>query len=149
MKSTKGLHLAFRSESRDNEKGITIIEIVISMAIIGLLTLAVAPLLLTGLQTTSVASTSTASTTRVQQTIETLRIAPVTCSSLNANARTTTYNDGRGNNFTVAVRLPSGCTSGAEGQAVPVVIEARRTRGNLLLNKLTTKIFVPGTASVS
>ena len=70
-----------RAAGADDQSGIGLIEIVVSMFLIALLAMAFLPLLITSLKSTRVNSSSAAATQLVSQQLAQLRILPATCAS--------------------------------------------------------------------
>lgn len=130
-----------------DEAGFTLIEILIAFFIVGMIAASALPLMARSLQTSNLISTTTAANQRIQETIETARVVPVTCPRLAAVVGTKEYTDGRGKRFRVVTSTPGGCTLTANAQTVTVRIQARRVSDNKLLTDLTTKIFVPGSVT--
>lgn len=151
MKPTNSSHLAFlvraRSTRRVDEKGFTLIEVLVAFFILALVAAAALPLMARSIQSSSLISTSTAANQRVQEKIELVRVVPVTCVKINAQLGTQEFTDGRGNRFRVTTTAPGGCTITANAQTVNLRIVTRRSGDNKLMTDLTTKIFVPGIAA--
>lgn len=145
------LHPALRLRAanvRQDQQGFTLIEMIVAFFILALLALAALPLMATGLRVSAEATLTTSANQRVQQTLETARVTPVTCTALNSKVGTSTYNDGRGNDFRVTLSLPSGCNAAlTTHQAVPIRVEARRARDNKVLTTVITKVFIAGTTT--
>lgn len=136
--------------SKEDQRGMSLIEVIIAMGIIALITLGSAPLFATALRNASASSTTTAVTTQVQGAVEDARTTPVTCASLISNKTSgagTLYPDGRGNMFSVKVTLPgpglNGCVPNAtQAQSIPLRVEAISERTGKRIMMVDTKIFI-------
>lgn len=126
---------------RDNESGIGLIEIVVSMFLIALLAMAFLPLLITSLKSTRVNSSSAAATQLVSQQLEQLRLEPTTCAAITAFAATdpAPVTDARGVVLTIDRQLQGACPAEYPGT---VQVRVLVTDPDGIASEATTLVMV-------
>lgn len=130
--------------SSRNDKGFTLIELVVAMALIGLIFLLTTPVFLMSMRMAALNTTVTSATASVHTTIEAVRRAPVTCETLLAQEGTKNYTDARGDAYSVSVVLPDGCDVDEVAVAVPVEVTSVRTLDSNQIIHVDMRVFVAG-----
>ena len=134
----KADHARLRVTSGD-DRGIGIIEIVISMFILGLIATAFLPLLIQGLKQSAANATLATATQLANDQIELARSA-TTCADLTATNTTTV--DPRDVPLLIATTLGSCAPSSENPASVPVSVTVTRTDTGTVLTKANTLVFI-------
>ncbi len=129
-----------RGDARDS--GFGLVEVVISMLILGMIAIAIIPALWQGLQYSSEQSTVATATRQLNGLIEEARRSP-TCGSVAFATAAKSFEDGAGRPFTT-VGTVGGCfpCAAATGIAVPLTVTA--TQNGRQLADVSARIFVRG-----
>ena len=102
---------------RDDESGLGLIEIVVSMFLIALLAMAFLPLLISSLKSTRINTSSAAATQLVSQQLEQLRLIPGTCAAVTSftSADPAPVTDARGVVLSIDRQLVGTCPASYPG----------------------------------
>lgn len=129
-----------RLNKRKDEAGFTLVEMVVSIVVLGILAVAAYPIMFNSLKALSLNNLTSTATVKVQDIIENVRQTP-TCENLNNLASVEhKYKDARNIGYEVKVILPDGCV---DAEAVQVRFTATRTSDNRIMLNQLTQIFVP------
>lgn len=122
------------------EDGLSLVEMVIAILLLGILAMAAYPLLYNSILAVSLNNITTSATVTVQDLTEKIRVEPNCVNISNILASTNTFEDGRGQGYTVVIELPNGCV---DAEAVAVNFVATRDSDDRILVQQRTQIFVP------
>lgn len=130
----------------DDERGLGLLEIVISMFLISLIAISFIPVLVSGLRASEANSTIATATRLVAQvTDRALAQAPDTCAGLQILGGTTTEVDAQGVTIEVVTTVPDLATCVERSTSLVRVI-ARDAADDSVLAESRTLLFLPGTS---
>lgn len=121
------------------DDGFTLVEVVVSIVLLGLIAMTMLPMFITGLRLSMQNSDRASATAQVNARIEQARATP-TCAGLQALVATSTFDTGRGETLSLVTTLPDGCTANS---AVTFSVVAKTTDSvGTIRSSATTKVFV-------
>jgi len=122
--------------------GFSLIEVIISMVILGIIAIAMLPALINGIRYSSEQASVATATRQLNAIVEEARRAP-SCANLATARATKTFTDGSGRDFT---------TSGSSGSCTPcpiltgaaISLTLAATQSGRTLATVSAKVYVPG-----
>jgi len=124
-----------------SEDGLSLVEIVVSMLLLAIITVAMVPLLMQGLAQSARVSTLAAATQLLEQQMELLRATAPPCGSAAATSVVATTTDSR-NIPLAATRTVAACPSSFPG-TIKVDVSVSRTDTNVVLSTASTLVYDP------
>ncbi len=128
-----------------SDDGFGLVEIVVSIFILAILSLALLPLLLDGVKQTADNVTLAAATQLVDKQIDLVQSSPSTCAAITPLNRTTTSTDSRGVSLSLAT-VVAACPSASVNSpsTVTVTVTATRASTGASLAQATTAVYING-----
>lgn len=133
-------------ESRESDRGIGLLEIVISMFLIALLAIAFIPVIISGIRASSLNSTVATATRLVSQAVDAARTAaPTTCAEAQLLNTTSTQVDAQGVTLRVTTSVPAVgvCVDGELMTVVVTVVDVADVDAGPIADA-RTQIFLSG-----
>lgn len=128
------------SRVKRDESGLSLVESVVAIVVLGILAVAAYPLMFHSLQAASLNNLTTSATITVQNTMEKLRGTPTCATVSNIMAADDEYADARGIKYRVIIETPNGCV---ESDTMEIDFRAIRVSDGKSLLKQKAEIFIP------